>query len=142
VLEHVEDDAGSLRSAMEIVRPGGIVIATVPAYQFLWTRRDEFHHHKRRYGRAQFRGVLSSHPEGRIQLLSHMNSVLFPMALMERLMRRWICPEKKAATLGLPPAPINWAMETSFASERFLLARGIPLPWGLSLVGVVRRTPD
>jgi len=138
VLEHVEDDGASLRAVLEIVRPGGIVIATVPAYRFLWTRRDEFHHHKRRYGARQFREVLGAHPRGRIVLLSFMNTVLFPMALAERLIRR-VWPEKKAATLRLPWAPINRALEASFASERFLLSRGIPLPWGLSLVGVVRR---
>jgi SAM-dependent methyltransferase len=138
VLEHVDDDRASLRAALETVRPGGIVIATVPAYRFLWTRRDEFHHHNRRYGRAQFRDVLGAHQRGRILLLSYMNTVLFPMALAERLIRR-IVPEKKAATLRLPWAPINRALEASFASERFLLSRGIPLPWGLSLVGVVHR---
>jgi len=138
VLEHVEEDAASLRSAVELLRPGGVVIATAPAYQFLWTRRDEFHHHKRRYGLAGFRAVLGAHPQGRIVLASFMNSVLFPMALAERLLRQWF-PEKKAATLRLPPRPINWALQTAFASERFPLARGAALPWGLSLVGVVRR---
>ena len=138
VLEHVDEDAASLRSAVELVRPGGVVIATVPAYRFLWTRRDEFHHHKRRYSRAGFRAVLGAHPQGRTVLASFMNSVLFPMALADRLLRRWF-PQKKAATLRLPPMPVNWALGTAFASERFLLAHGVPLPWGLSLVGVVRR---
>ena len=138
VLEHVEDDGASLRAVLEIVRPGGIVIATVPAYRFLWTRRDEFHHHKRRYSRSGFRATLSAHPQGQVALLSFMNSVLFPMALAQRLLRR-VWPEKKAATLGLPPRPINWALETAFACERFPLAWGARLPWGLSLVGVVRK---
>jgi SAM-dependent methyltransferase len=138
VLEHVDDDAASLRAVVEAVRPGGVVIATVPAYRFLWTRRDEFHHHKRRYSRRMLRAVLRSHPQGRIALLSSMNSVLFPMALAERLVRR-IVPEKKAATLRLPWWPVNRALEAAFAAERLPLTLGIPLPWGLSLVGVVRR---
>jgi len=138
VLEHVEEDRASLRAVLELVRPGGIVIATVPAYRFLWTKRDEYHHHKRRYSGASFRELLSAHPEGRTVLASHMNTTLFPLALAERLVRR-VIPEKKAATLHVPVGPVNWCLETAFASERFLLAHGVKLPWGLSLVGVVRR---
>jgi SAM-dependent methyltransferase len=138
VLEHVDEDRAALRAAVEIVRPGGVVIATVPACRFLWTRRDEFHHHKRRYGAGEFRQTLTAHPKGRVTLLSFMNTALFPMAMAQRLARR-VVPEKKAATLRLPWGPINRALEAAFAGERFFLARNIRLPWGLSLVGVVRR---
>jgi SAM-dependent methyltransferase len=135
VLEHTEDDHASFRSAMEIVRPGGIVIVTVPANQFLWTRRDEFHGHKRRYAAQEFRDVLRAHPSGRIMMASYMNSFLFPLAIAERLFHR-IFPPKKAATMKLPWHPINWALEAIHASESRLLSRGFPLPAGLSLVGV------
>ncbi len=138
VLEHVEEDHASLQAVLELVRPGGIAIVTVPAYPFLWTRRDEYHHHRRRYGGASFRALLGAHPEGRTVLASYMNTALFPLALAERLVRR-IVPESKAATLHVPIWPVNWCLETAFASERFFLSRGVRLPWGLSLVGVVRR---
>jgi SAM-dependent methyltransferase len=49
VLEHVDDDLGSLRAVAERLAPGGRLVLTVPAYRFLWSRHDEFHHHKRRY---------------------------------------------------------------------------------------------
>jgi hypothetical protein len=62
--------------------------------------------------------------------------------MAERLFHRWVRPETKAATLGLPPALLNRALEACFACERFPLAWGLPLPWGLSLVGVVRREPE
>ena len=39
VLEHIQADAASARAALSLVRPGGIVIATVPAYQWLYSPR-------------------------------------------------------------------------------------------------------
>ena len=38
VLEHIEDDVGSAQTALRLLRPGGIVVATVPAYQWLYSR--------------------------------------------------------------------------------------------------------
>ena len=57
VLEHIEDDAASARTALRLLRPGGIVVATVPAYQWLYSPRDAHHHHFRRYGKRQFAGL-------------------------------------------------------------------------------------
>src|SRR5262249_38737210 len=51
VLEHIEDDVASAQTAIRIARPGGIVVATVPACQWLFSPRDVHHHHFRRYGR-------------------------------------------------------------------------------------------
>ncbi|MCH9013739.1 MAG: class I SAM-dependent methyltransferase, partial [Proteobacteria bacterium] len=49
VLEHVEDDLASLRALHAQLRPGGSALITVPAFEFLWSRHDERHHHWRRY---------------------------------------------------------------------------------------------
>ena len=37
VLEHIEDDAASAAHGIRLLRPGGIVVATVPAYQWLYS---------------------------------------------------------------------------------------------------------
>ena len=60
VLEHVDDDVSALRETYRVCRKGGMLIATVPAFNFLWSRRDEQLHHKRRYYLEQFRSRVSS----------------------------------------------------------------------------------
>lgn len=40
VLEHIEDDRGVLRRLASLVRPGGRLYVTVPAYQWLWSGED------------------------------------------------------------------------------------------------------
>src|SRR3990170_5193646 len=49
VLEHLDDDGAALADIFRVCKPGGRLLATVPAFQFLWSRRDEQLHHKRRY---------------------------------------------------------------------------------------------
>ncbi|MBX3423711.1 MAG: class I SAM-dependent methyltransferase [Pirellulaceae bacterium] len=136
VLEHLDDDSGTVHEAKRILKPGGILIATVPAHAWLWTRRDELHHHRRRYSFGQFKRLVSQ-PGFETLLVSYLNGLLFPLAVAERLYRK-LRPVDDAGDLKIPPTPINETMRACFAVERHLLGR-CPLPMGLSLAGVVRK---
>ena len=58
VVEHFADDVGVLREAARILRPGGVLIASVPAFMALWRSHDELYGHHRRYTRAGFTRIL------------------------------------------------------------------------------------
>jgi SAM-dependent methyltransferase len=49
VIEHVQDDVVALREIYRVLRPGGYVLITVPAFQSLWGLQDEVARHFRRY---------------------------------------------------------------------------------------------
>lgn len=53
VLEHVSDDAAALRALYDCVRPGGVFVLYVPAFQWLFTSMDRRVGHLRRYRRAE-----------------------------------------------------------------------------------------
>src|SRR5438128_9946983 len=57
VIEHLEDDLGALRELRRVVTPGGCLLVTVPAYQWLWSGHDEVNHHYRGYTRRSLRVV-------------------------------------------------------------------------------------
>jgi SAM-dependent methyltransferase len=54
VLEHIKDDLAAMRNLLEVTRPGGTLVALVPAYRWLLNRMDAAVGHHRRYGRSEF----------------------------------------------------------------------------------------
>jgi SAM-dependent methyltransferase len=138
VLEHVEDDARSAATAMRLLKPGGIIVATVPAYQWLYTARDAQHHHFRRYSKQRFK-LLWNGGDCETLLLSHYNSLLFMPAAAVRLTSKLGLRRPEASDLTIPPRPLNDLLTRVMSSERNLLAR-VPIPFGLSLVAVVRKS--
>jgi SAM-dependent methyltransferase len=137
VLEHLEDDTTCFERATRLLKPGGVAICTVPAYPWLWTKRDEFHQHFRRYTRPAFRKLMNL-PGMKSEFVSHMNAVLFPAAVGERIVRKFIPLKEGHGDLKVPAAPINALFRESYAAERVLLGR-VPIPFGLSLVSVSKR---
>ncbi len=49
IIEHVEDDGRALAEIARVLRPGGKVLLTVPAFAALWGLQDRVAQHKRRY---------------------------------------------------------------------------------------------
>lgn len=59
VLEHVADDHGFLAGVVrDLVRPGGAVVASVPAWPRFFTRHDQLLGHHRRYCPADLQQLL------------------------------------------------------------------------------------
>jgi len=59
VLEHVEDDQDLLAGVVrDLVRPGGVLVASVPAWPGLFTRHDQMLAHRRRYRPARLQQLL------------------------------------------------------------------------------------
>ena len=58
VLEHVDDDVGLIRSTLVGAAEHAYVLITVPAFQTLFSARDMFLEHKRRYTLRQVEEVV------------------------------------------------------------------------------------
>jgi len=58
VLEHIEDDVAHLQEIHRILKPGGHLFLTVPAFQMLFSPEDTSVGHFRRYTRATLEAVL------------------------------------------------------------------------------------
>ena len=139
ILEHLEDDEGAVSAASRIILPNGILIITVPAYQWLYAPRDSYRQHLRRYSRSSLLALLNKSGM-KIELLSYYNMLLFPPAICERLLSK-LCRVEPSPDIWMPPVVINEMLERVFASEGLLLPH-VSLPFGLSLVSVLRAGPN
>jgi SAM-dependent methyltransferase len=148
VIEHTPDDRQTLAELLRVCRPGGFLLVTVPAHQFLWSAHDVFNHHYRRYSRRRLRdtALAAGWAVGRI---SAFNSVLFAPAAVVRLARRGGADANgdgngdRARGAGddlyTGPVWLNDALETPLRLEAGWLRRGRTLPLGLSLLVVLRK---
>ena len=132
VIEHIAADQAAVAAVAAKLKHGGKFVVTVPAHQWMWSTHDVVNHHKRRYSKAALRRLIDGSPL-RLERLGYFNSLLFPLAVAERLASR--VRGKDGADVKLPSAPLNAALEMVFAAERHLVGR-LPLPPGLSLFAV------
>ena len=137
VLEHVRDDLGSARALVQLTKPGGWLLVTVPAHQALWGSHDRRLHHLRRYGRAQMLSLFSQADVDVIRV-APFNVVLSPLAMVYRVAER-IAGLDLGNQERLPPAALNGLFSMAFGAEARLMRRGVNLPFGLSYAVLLRR---
>ena len=142
VLEHLDDDGAALADIYRVLKPGGRLVATVPAFQSLWSRRDVQLHHKRRYRLAELRQRVKA-ARFRLLKISYINLTVFlPLWLMVRSGR--LSPKEGAnlsVDFALLPAPINRVLAGVAALESRLATR-VNLPLGSSIVCVAARAQE
>jgi SAM-dependent methyltransferase len=138
VLEHTPDDVRSLRELRRVTRAGGVLLITVPAYPRLWSQHDEVNGHHRRYTRRMLRGAAAA-AGWRVEPMTAFNAVyLLPAAAVRIARRGRDGPGGESSELALTPAALNGVLELPLRAEAALIARGISLPAGLSLLAVLR----
>ena len=138
VIEHLDEDADALRELRRVVAPGGSLLVTVPAYEWLWSGHDEINHHHRRYTRRSLQRV-AEQAGWRQTRTTYFNSLLLPVAILLRALDRLSTkPTESSLDLWVPPEPLNWLLERPLALEAALIGRGGRIPAGLSLLAVFR----
>ena len=136
VVEHIPDDKAALEGISRVLKPGGKLLMTVPAHQWMWSAHDVVNHHQRRYSKRDFKRLVNESPL-KLESIGYLNSLLFPLAMAQRLASK--LTGKEDANLAPPAEPINQVLERVFALERRVIGR-IPLPPGLSLFAVASAT--
>jgi SAM-dependent methyltransferase len=142
VLEHLDNERGSLSAVRSCLKPGGSLLLTVPALRWLWSEHDATHHHRRRYRAKELRRLLAE-TGFEIDYLSYYNFLLFPAIAGVRLFHGWRSPAASSNgrhDLTMPPKLLNALLFHLFSFERFLLSTVHP-PFGVSIIACVHCPP-
>src|SRR6185436_16704781 len=87
VLEHIAEDGAVLAEIARSLRPGGVLIATVPQQPWMWSPTDELAHHRRRYRRGEL--AAKARAAGLRPLhQSSFTALAFPLMVAARLVER------------------------------------------------------
>lgn len=137
LLEHV-DDLAALRECRRVLRPGGLLVALVPAWPGLWSCRDEGAGHRRRYTRRSLVAALAGCGFEVLELRGYQFALL-PVIAASRAVSRLRGPDQLRAE-ERPPAAVNAAFSRINRAEASLARFRWPRPpVGSSLVAVARR---
>jgi SAM-dependent methyltransferase len=138
VLEHLDDDTAGLREAARLVKPGGLLLVTVPALPSLWGGQDVVSHHRRRYTKPTFGQVFerAGLPAPRV---TYFNTLLFPPVAAVRWVRRALGQANRPRSDfdDTQPGLVNSILTSVFTAEQHLVPR-FSLPVGVSLLATLR----
>lgn len=145
VIEHNEDDMAILADAYRVLKPGGHIIITVPAFMWLWSHNDDINAHIRRYTAAELRQKLTK-TGFTPRRVSYNNFFVFPLAAGVIMLRRGAKAEPELASHHLseeeyqvelePASPLVNTVLTMVGQVEAGLVRFVDLPLGTSLIAV------
>jgi ubiquinone/menaquinone biosynthesis C-methylase UbiE len=130
------DDHTALREAHRVLRADGVLVANVPAFEWLRGAHDVAVHTARRYERAEFAQLLVTAGFA-IRRLTYWNALLLPAAWLVRRLR----PSRSEAPVSdlVPlPRPLDAALAGILAVEGWL-AHWLPMPFGTSVLAVATK---
>jgi len=138
VLEHIKEDETVLAQLHSAIKPGGVLLLTVPQHPWLWSVSDEYACHVRRYKRAEIEQKVLSAGFELLRSSSFVTSLL-PAMMLSRVLQ-------KQETKDFDPAgelKINAVLNKSFYAlmmlELAVIRFGMNYPVGGSRLIVAER---
>jgi SAM-dependent methyltransferase len=148
VIEHLDDDVVALAELRRTLKPGGLLIVSVPAYPALWSYWDDILGHRRRYTTTTMRRAATT--AGLIvRKVSYSNALILAPSAGVRVLKTLQLRAANGAGEGSDPETdfmpvpgwVNRALIKYYMWEAGTLARG-RLPFGLSVVCVAQRPAE
>lgn len=145
VLYHqwIKDESLVLKGVSEILRPGGYLVITEPAFPVLWRKHDKQVMGKARYRIGNFKSMLSKASFQCVRA-TYFNSISFLPALAFAAIERFCAYDnkktgKKVDELKLSGGLLNWVMYYLLRPERLIIRWFKRMPVGVSLLIIAKK---
>lgn len=139
VLYHraVPDRDQAMLEFNRVLKPGGRVFLRLPAYNWLRRRHDRAVHTVHRFTVGEVRDALLAAGFA-VEKLSYANTILLPLALVERFLESALSLEQKRSALQESPSWSHRFLARVLYGEAAWLQRH-SFPWGLSVIAIGRK---
>ncbi|MFH2021104.1 MAG: methyltransferase domain-containing protein [archaeon] len=133
VFEHIEEDSKAFQESYRVLKKGGILIFSVPAFQSIFSSHDKALGHHRRYSKNILKKKLSLF---NLSEFYYWNSTLFPFIALIRLLKKNSPPAvDKQYNLKF----LDGLLYELLNIESWSVQKGIKFPYGLSFIGICRK---
>lgn len=141
IVEHIDDDKAASCEIFRVLKPGGRLLVTVPAFPSLWSEHDEALHHFRRYTAPHLKDLFQRAGLA-VDKVSYTVTTLFPLIWVFRQVNNLLPKRRgegeKQANLINFAGPVNAALLALSQWETGLIHRQ-NLPFGVTVVCVARK---
>ena len=135
VLYHINDTSKALQEFGRVLKPAGILVVNVPAYNWMWSYHDDLVDTKHRFRRSELASLLQQ-AGFEITISSYANLLIFPLIIARR---KIFVPANPSSDVKPYPPLIEALCGSMAALEYGALRRGITLPAGNSVFIAARR---
>ena len=134
VIEHVKQPKKLLKELKKFLKKDGHILITVPAYQFLFSKKDRALGHYRRYDKKLLKDELS---EFKIKKVSYFNTFLCVPIVIVTLLNKFLKRNYIKEVETTPNYILNKLCYIIFAAEKYFL-KYFNLPFGISIYILVK----
>lgn len=130
-------DETALKETARVLRPQGRALIRVPAFDWLRGAHDAKVSTAHRYTSRELAGKLGK-SGFEIELLSYANMILFPIALLKRLVEKCRIAPQQDSDIAVNIGPLSGLFRSCLLLESRLI-RWWRFPFGLSVVAVAKK---
>lgn len=138
VIEHIEDDSGTIRGLKKALKPGGMAIITVPAYQWMWGVQDDVARHFRRYTISGLADMVKRSGDFKIIRKTYFNTFLFLPIAIVRGLSKWFNLKERESDFDINNRLLNGLFYFIFNLETYFL-KLFSFPFGVSILLVLKK---
>ena len=134
VIEHIKKPKALLKNLKKYLKKDGYILITVPAYQFLYSKKDKVLGHYRRYNNKSLRKELDIF---RIEKISYFNTFLFLPIMLITIINKILNRDYIIKVETTPNFFLNLVLYQVFKIEKFFV-NNINFSFGISLYTLVK----